>query len=519
MVTSEPRAAPSASGAPNASGARSGVPQEVAAERAVIGAILAEEGVLQRITPILQQGDFFDPRHRLLYIAALELWDRGEVIDPVTAAAELARKGWIDEVGGQPYITSLVTELPTTVGAEHYARVVQRASTYRDMLRAAGDIGELAYRADPNVDASLHEAVEKLYSVRGAEQRRDFSILQDLLVDVLQEAADPAADASGPTRTGFGDLDRLLNGGIHGSDLLVLAARPAVGKSALALTVARNAALGQGAAVAMFSLEMSAEQVAARLVSAESGVENSRLRVGRHTDEQQAEISRAIGLLSRAEIYIDDTAGQTLAEIRAKSRNLHKRLIDRQGQQEGRQGERQGEDGAEPRGLGLIIVDHIQLVHAWSRTPVETNRVAELSVISRTLKEIARELHVPVLAISQLSRAVERRKPPVPMLSDLRESGSIEQDADVVVFIYRADMYKRDEFEDEVIADPIEGAAGQGQVAQLLIAKHRHGAVGTVDVRFVPQVARFEDFFMQEEPPGGGWEEPPDGAGGGNGYA
>ena len=512
MVSSEPYVGPDPGpDLRSERSARSGIPQNVAAERAVVGAILAEEGVLQRIIPILLPADFIDPRHRLLYTASLDLWDRGETIDPVTAAAELARKGWIDEVGGQPYITQLVTELPTTVGAEHYARVVQRAATYRDMLRAAGDIGELAYRADPNVDASLSEAVEKLYSVRGAEQRRDFSILQDLLVDVLQETADPAADASGPTRTGFGDLDRLLNGGIHASDLLVLAARPAVGKSALALTVARNAALGQGAAVAMFSLEMSAEQVAARLVSAESGVENNRLRVGQHTDEQQADISRAIGLLSRAEIYIDDTAGQTLAEIRAKSRNLHKRLLE--------QHSRRDDDHSQPRGgLGLIIVDHIQLVHAWSRTPVETNRVAELSVISRTLKEIARELHVPVLAISQLSRAVERRKPPVPMLSDLRESGSIEQDADVVVFIYRADMYKRDEFEDEIVVDPAHGPS-QGQVAQLLIAKHRHGAVGTVDVRFVPQVARFEDFFMQEEPPGGGWEEPPDGAGGGNGYA
>ena len=495
MVTSEPRTAP---------GARdSGIPQDVAAERAVIGAILAEEGVLERVAPILQPADFIDPRHRLLFVASLELWDRGETVDPVTAAAELARRGWIDEVGGQPYITHLVTELPTTVGAEHYARVVQRAATYRDMLRAAGDIGELAYRADPNVDASLSEAVEKLYSVRGAEQRRDFSMLQDLLVDVLQETADPQGGGIEPTRTGFGDLDQLLNGGIHASDMLVLAARPAVGKSALALTVARNAALGQGVSVVMFSLEMSAEQVAARLVSAESGVENNRLRVGQHTDEQQAHISRAIGLLSRAEIYIDDTAGQTLAEIRSKSRNLNKRLLD--------QRSRQAAEGATPRGLGLIIVDHIQLVHAWSRTPVETNRVAELSVISRTLKEIARELHVPVLAISQLSRAVERRKPPVPQLSDLRESGSIEQDADVVVFIYRADMYDRDEFEEEIVVDPAQSSAGRGQVAQLLIAKHRHGAVGSVDVRFVPQVARFEDFFVQEEPPedSAGWDAPP----------
>ena len=502
MVSSEPRAAPADQHADQ----RAGVPQDVNAERAVIGAILAEEGVLQRVSYLLEPTDFIDPRNRLLFVAARELWERGEGVDSVTVAAELARRGWIDEVGGQPYITHLLTELPTTVGAEHYARVVQRHSTYRDMLRAAGDIGELAYRADPNVDAALNQAVETLYSVRGAEQRREFSLLQDLLVEVLEETSDPDADATGPTRTGFGDLDQLLNGGIHPSDLLVLAARPAVGKSALALTIARNAAIGQNLPVAMFSLEMSAEQVAARLVSAESGIENNRLRVGRHTDEQQADISRAIGLLSRAEIYIDDTAGQTLSEIRAKSRNLHKRVLE--------QRSRHIPEGAEPRGLGLIIVDHIQLVHAWSRNPVETNRVAELSAISRALKEIARELHVPVLAISQLSRAVESRKPPVPRLSDLRDSGSIEQDADVVILIYREDMYRRNGDEDIPVAEPAYDH-GQGQLAQLLIAKHRHGAIGAVDVRFVPQVARFEDLFLQDDPPPDdrGWDAPRSGDG------
>ncbi len=502
MVSSEPRAAPADQHADQ----RAGVPQDVNAERAVIGAILAEEGVLQRVSYLLEPTDFIDPRNRLLFVAARELWERGEGVDSVTVAAELARRGWIDEVGGQPYITHLLTELPTTVGAEHYARVVQRHSTYRDMLRAAGDIGELAYRADPNVDAALNQAVETLYSVRGAEQRREFSLLQDLLVEVLEETSDPDADATGPTRTGFGDLDQLLNGGIHPSDLLVLAARPAVGKSALALTIARNAAIGQNLPVAMFSLEMSAEQVAARLVSAESGIENNRLRVGRHTDEQQADISRAIGLLSRAEIYIDDTAGQTLSEIRAKSRNLHKRVLE--------QRSRHIPEGAEPRGLGLIIVDHIQLVHAWSRNPVETNRVAELSAISRALKEIARELHVPVLAISQLSRAVESRKPPVPRLSDLRDSGSIEQDADVVILIYREDMYRRSDDEDIPVAEPAYDH-GQGQLAQLLIAKHRHGAIGAVDVRFVPQVARFEDLFLQDDPPPDdrGWDAPRSGDG------
>ena len=498
MVSSEPRAAPAEQ--------RAGVPQDIDAERAVIGAILAEEGVLQRVSYLLEPTDFIDPRNRLLFLAARDIWERGETVDSVTVAGELARRGWIDEVGGQPYITHLLTELPTTVGAEHYARIVQRQSTYRDMLRAASDIGELAYRADPNVDDALNKAVETLYSIRGAEERRGFSTLENLLSDVLKEASDPDAETTGPTRTGFGDLDQLLNGGIHPSDLLVLAARPAVGKSALALTIARNAALGQNLPVAMFSLEMSAEQVAARLVSAESAVENNRLPAGRHTDEQDADISRAIGLLSRAEIYIDDTAGQTLAEIRAKSRSLNDRILE--------QRSRHAPEGVEPRGLGLIIVDHIQLVHAWSRNPVETNRVAELSAISRALKEIARDLHVPVLAISQLSRAVESRKPPVPRLSDLRDSGSIEQDADVVVLIYREDMYRRNNDDDIPIAEPAYDH-GQGQLAQLLIAKHRHGAIGTVDVRFVPQVARFEDLFLQDEPPphDGGWDAPRSGNG------
>ncbi len=491
MVTIDPVQNGSFSG-PNgfSGGGQRSVPQDHAAEQSVLGAILAEPGVLERVGALLQPTDFFDPRHRQMYQAALELWDRGEIVDPITMAAELARTDRLDDVGGSPYITHLVTELPATVGAEYYAKLVQRAATYRDMIRAGGEISELGYRADANIDASLTEALEKLYSVRGVEQRRDFRLLQDLLEDVLTGGEELNGAVSEPVRSGFGDLDRLLNQGMHSSDLVVLAARPSVGKSALALTIARNAALGQNVPVAIYSLEMSAEQVAARLVSAESGVENARLRIGQHTDEQEARISRAIGQLSRANIYIDDTAGQTLAEIRAKSRNLHSRLLEQSG--------RYADEGAPRRGLGLIIVDHIQLVHAWSRMPVDTNRVAEISMISRTLKELARELQVPVLAISQLSRAVERRHPPIPQLSDLRESGSIEQDADVVVFIYREDMYDRDEYQDDLVADASRG--GRNEIAQLLVAKHRHGAVGRVDVRFVPQIARFEDFYQQPEP-------------------
>ncbi len=465
-----------------------GVPQDQAAEESVLGAILAEPGVYERLAGMLEPNDFMDPRHRAIFAAVLAVFDRYEAIDQITVAAELSTQGRLQEAGGQAYLNQLVYELPATVGAEHYARLVQRASTYRDMIRAAGEIGELAYRADPNVGESLTRAVELLYGIRGADRRQDFRLLQDLLGDVLSDGSDAESGVQGPMRTGFGDLDALLNEGMHASDLMVLAARPSVGKSALALTIARNVAISQKQPVAIFSLEMSAEQVAGRLVSAESGVEQARLRIGRHTEEQEAKISRAIGLLSGAEIHIDDTAGQSLAEIRAKSRNLHTRLQE--------QAQRRGSDRR--GGLGLIIVDHIQLVHAWSRAQADTNRVNEISMISRTLKEIARELQIPILALSQLSRAVERRHPPVPQLSDLRESGSIEQDADVVVFIYREDMYDRDEYQDDLVTDA--SRSGHHEVAQLLVAKHRHGAVGRVDVRFVPTVAKFEDFYAQPEP-------------------
>ncbi|MCY3557428.1 MAG: replicative DNA helicase [Chloroflexi bacterium] len=464
-----------------------GVPQDQSAEEAVLGAILVEPGVYERLAGVLEPNDFMDPRHRTIFAAVLAVFERYEPIDQITVAAELSNQGRLQEAGGQAYLNELVYELPATVGAEHYARLVQRAATYRDMIRAAGEIGELAYQADPNVGESLTRAVELIYGIRGADRRQDFRILEDLLSDVLGEDGDTESGVDGPTRTGFADLDKLLNEGMHDSDLVVLAARPSVGKSALALTVARNAAIGQTLPVAIFSLEMSAEQVAARLVSSESRVEQSRLRLGRHTEEQGGRISQAIGLLSRAEIYIDDTAGQSLAEIRAKSRNLHTRLQER--------AHRRGEHRA---GLGLIIVDHIQLVHGFARAQSDTNRVSEISLISRTLKEIARELQVPILALSQLSRAVERRHPPVPQLSDLRESGSIEQDADVVIFIYREDMYEREDYQDDLVSDA--SRMGDHEIAQLLVAKHRHGAVGRVDVRFVSTIAKFEDFYAQPEP-------------------
>ena len=494
-------------------------PHYPSAEATVVGAVLVEPGVIDTVMGILDPLDFFDPRHRHMYEAALALWERRESIDQVTLGAELARAGVLDEVGGHVYLNQVVAELPTTVGIEHHARMVQRAAAYRDLIRAAGDIVQIGYEAGPDLVGSLADAEDKLLSIRGAEKIRDFTRLPDLLAGFLEPEDADGDTAAEAVRTGFGDLDALV-GAMQPSDLLVLAARPSVGKSALALTVARNAAIGQEINVAVFSLEMSALQVATRLVSSESGVDSQRLPLGRHTDEEEARISRAIGVLSRANIFVDDTAGQTIAEIRAKSRRLHQLLLD--------QNRRSTADDAEvqPSGLGLVIVDHIQLVHAWSRNPVETNRVSEISYISRALKELARDLQVPVLAVSQLSRAVESRHPHVPMLSDLRESGSIEQDADLVIFIYREDMYVQpDEWEDERAEEPFPRG-----VAQLIVAKHRNGPTGTVHVRFIRNIARFEDMLVREDGPAGGefapadalgfqWSEPGNGGGNGGGNA
>ena len=312
-----------------------------------------------------------------------------------------------------------------------------------------------------------------LLALRGGDLR-EFIRLRDLLESFLGPPDDEdTARLAEPARTGFMELDTLLTG-LKKSDLIVLAARPSVGKSALALAISRNLAIGQGGTVAFFSLEMSAEQVAARLVSAEAEVASQRLPYGRHTEAEEGRISRAIGTLSRAEIFIDDTPGATVAELRAKARRL-----------------------AHEIGLDLIVVDHMQLVHGGAGSGLDVNRVAEMSYISRSLKELAREIEVPVLALSQMSRAVEARQPHVPLLSDLRESGSIEQDADVVLFIYREDMYVRQEDWEDL--HPEEPEAYQRGLAQIIVAKHRNGPTDTINIRFRRDLAKFEDLLVYAE--------------------
>ena len=449
-------------------------PSNIEAETTVLASILVDPEALSRVASFLQPEDFFENRHQAMYRAALALDERREAINPITLAHELAREDKLAEAGGHAYLSQIMADLPTTVGVEYAAKIVQRDAIYRRLIDAAGTIARIGYQAAPNLPESLGRAEALLLSLRGGERLRDFVSLRDLLESFLGPPDEEDGDGlREPARTGFMELDRLL-GGLKKSDLVVLAARPSVGKSALSLAIARNLAIGQGGTVALFSLEMSADQVATRLVSAEAEVTSQRLPYGQHTEQEEGRISRAIGVLSRAEVYIDDTPGGTVAEIRAKARRL-----------------------AHEVRLDLIVVDHMQLVHGGAGSGFDVNRVSEMSYISRSLKELARELEVPVLALSQMSRAVEARQPHVPLLSDLRESGSIEQDADIVIFIYREEMYVRQE--DWETMHPEEPEGYQRGLAQIIVAKHRNGPIGTVNVRFRRDLAKFEDLLVYAE--------------------
>ncbi len=447
-------------------------PFDVEAEEAVIASLMVDEDAIYKIQGIIRPEDFFREQNRWIYEACLALWDRTESINQVTVAHELTRRNLLDDAGGPAFLSKVVTELPTPIGVEHYARIVQRDSIYRSLIGATRQIAEMAYEGGPKLDTVLARAEELIMSLRSSEKFRDFFHIRQLLEQYLEV---PGIDSRGSTllgaiRTGFVDLDTLL-GGLKRSDLVIVAARPSLGKTSLALNVARNAAIGQGARVAVFSLEMAAAQLAQRLLASESGVDSTRLRLGEHTEAEERRILHGMGVLAEAEIYIDDTAVQRVAEIRAKAHRLNRE-----------------------RPLDLVVVDYLQLIQGTGRGD---NRVSEVSDISRSLKGLARELDVTVIACSQLSRAPEQRVPHVPMLSDLRESGSIEQDADTVMFIYREDVYTNEE---EWQRTNPERAFPEG-IAQIIVAKHRNGPTGNVHLRFRKNLTRFEDLASIEPEP------------------
>ena len=465
-------------------------PHDTDAEEAVIASLLVDPEAIYKVAPRLRPEDFFREKNAWVYEACRALWDRSESINQITVSHELARRGRLEDVGGMAYLSRLITELPTPVGVEHYAAIVQSDATYRRLISAAGQIARMAHQGGADVDqlaGILGEAERLIAEVRSDGTLRDFVHIRELLAGYL-ESAQAGVGAIAPSltgvTTGFMDLDTAL-GGMKRGDLIIVAARPGLGKTSLVLNFAKNASARQTARVAFFSIEMAAEQLVQRLVAMESGVDSTRLAFGNHTDRDERLISHALGVLAEMPIYFDDSAGLTVAEMRAKARRLQLE-----------------------HGLDLIFVDYLQLMHSGVRSE---NRVQEVSYITRSLKQLARDLDVPVVACSQLSRAAETRANNIPQLSDLRESGSIEQDADVVMFIYRESAYvRREEWEKQHRDQPAKRYPAED--AQITLAKHRNGPTGTFHVRFRQKISRFEDLLVQPEefaepPTAEGWDE------------
>jgi replicative DNA helicase len=447
-------------------------PHDIDAEEAVIGSLLIDGSTIYQIATLLQPSSFYSERNAQLYNACRQLYQRNEAINQITLAQELDRQGKLEACGGAAYLSHLISMVPTSLDIEHYAHIVYRLSIMRHLISAGKQITDIGYAADPNVDNSLSRAEDVLFRLRQGQFSQDLVPIRQVLDRYFEEttpapAAEGVAEAVPYVLSSFTGLDEFL-GGFQRSDLIIIAGRPSMGKTSLALNVARNAAVEYGACVALFSLEMSRESLVLRLLSSESRVNLRQVRLGLHTETEERRIMEATGVLGEAPIYVDDSPQLRVVELRSKARRLHYE-----------------------RGVNLVIVDYLQLMQSDGRTE---NRVQEISYISRSLKAIARELDVPVIAVSQLSRAVEWRASHRPQLSDLRESGSIEQDADVVVFIYRDEVYfaSPKEWED---AHPAETYPPP---AEIIIAKHRNGPTGQVSLRFIPKLAKFENIANAE---------------------
>jgi len=448
-------------------------PHSVEAEEAVLGSLLVDPDAILEVAPFLRPEAFYRDKNRWVYEACCSLSGATDPvpINQITVAEELARRGRLEAVGGSAYLSHLVAVLPTSVHVEYYGRIVHRLSLMRQLIEAAGQIAAIGYEQDPDVDAALSRAEDLLYKLHSYESSRDFEHIRPVMhryFDDISPIAPPSeAKRLTHVRTGFAGIDDLL-GGLQQSDMIVLAARPSMGKSSLALNIARNAAVAQEARIAIFSIEMSKEQLVHRLLASEAGIDSQHIRRGHPGDVQHAKLLKAAEQLHSAAIWVDDSPSLRPAEMRSKARRLDFE-----------------------HGIDLVIIDYLQLMQSDRRTD---NKVQEVTDISRSLKALARELNVPVLALSQLSRAVESRPRHTPMLSDLRESGSIEQDADVVVFINREELhYKRDEWERQFPDKPYpEG------LAEITIAKHRNGPIGGVVLRFRHEITKFENTGLEE---------------------
>ena len=435
-------------------------PHNTDAEQSLLGSLLIDRDAIIRVASFVKPEDFYHHANGTIYRAVFDLYNKREPTDFITLSDELGRRDQLEAVGGLAYLTSLLNAVPTAVHVEYYGRIVERTATLRRLIDAGARIVAIGYQDGVETEDALDSAEKAIFDVSQKRQTKDFVSIAEVLdrffdqIDLLQQNRGAVVGVA----TGFSDLDS-LTGGLQKSDLIILAARPSMGKTSMALGMAYGAAVSHGHTVGIFSLEMSADQLVQRLLSMETGIDSHRLRLGQIDDGEWDRISRAFGRLAEAKIYIDDQAGAGVMDVRSKARRL------------------QAEHG-----LDLVVVDYLQLMSGRR----SENRVQEISEISRGLKGLARELNVPVIALSQLSRAVESRADHRPMLSDLRESGSIEQDADIVMFIYREDKYEEE--------------SEKKGIAEIIVAKHRNGPVGSINLRFFDRTARFADLELYREP-------------------
>jgi len=434
-------------------------PQNLEAEQAVLGAILLEAEALITAMEHLRAEDFYSVAHQRIYDAIVALGEDNKPLDLVTLMSRLQDQGELEEIGGVSYLAKLSGAVPTAANVEYYAQIVAEKSMLRRLIRTATQIVSDGYAEGEDVGALLSDAEQRILELSNRRATHGFVSIRDVLMEVFERVEHLYNHKGGVTGipSGFPDLDKMTSG-FQRSDLIIVAARPSVGKTAFALNIAQNVAVRASETVAIFSLEMSAAQLVQRMICAESNVDAGRMRTGFLEGDDWEKLSMAIGSLSEAQVYIDDTPGITVADIRAKCRRLKKE-----------------------KGLGMVLVDYLQLI-AGRGKPGE-NRQQEVSEISRTLKQIARELEVPVIALSQLSRGVEQRQDKRPMMSDLRESGSIEQDADIVSFLYRDDYYDKESEKKNII--------------EIIIAKQRNGPVGTVELVFLKQFNKFVSIDRQ----------------------
>lgn len=429
------------------------LPQNIEAEQAVLGAVILDSESLIAVTERIGSEDFYRVAHQSIFAAMLELYQQNEPVDLITVTSLLRDKNQLEEVGGVSYLSELANAVPTAANVDYYAQIVEEKSLQRRLIRTATQIVTQGYASSEDVGQLLDEAERRILEISQRRFGRGFIAIRDVLMEVFDRIEHLYQHKGGTTGvpSGFPDLDRMTSG-FQKSDLIIVAARPSVGKTAFALNIAQNVGVRGKEVVAIFSLEMGAVQLVQRMICAEANVDAGRLRTGFLENDDWEKLTMAIGTLSEAQIYIDDTPALTVADIRAKCRRLN-----------------------QEKGLGMVVIDYLQLISG--RAKQGENRQQEVSEISRTLKQIARELQVPVIALSQLSRGVEQRQDKRPMLSDLRESGSIEQDADIVAFLYRDDYYDKETEKKNII--------------EIIIAKQRNGPTGTVELVFLKHFNKF----------------------------